>query len=83
MALDFDPSVVGISSQPFCLFWTTVEGRVRSHVPDYFARRADGSAVVVDCRPVERRPDTWSRSTRRVGRASWSVGSIGWLVPRT
>jgi hypothetical protein len=56
MALDFDPSVVGIASQPFCLSWTTVEGRVRSHVPDYFARRADGSAVVVDCRPVERRP---------------------------
>ena len=35
-------------------------GRVRqagrvSHAPDYFARRADGSAVVVDCRPAERR----------------------------
>ena len=26
-----------------------------SHAPDFFARRADGSAVVVDCRPVERR----------------------------
>jgi len=55
MWLDFDPAVVGIASQPFRLSWTTVEGRVRSHVPDYFARRADGSAVV-DCRPVERRP---------------------------
>jgi hypothetical protein len=56
MALDFDEAVVGIASQPFWLFWTTVEGRVRSHAPDYFARRVDGSAVVVDCRPVGRRP---------------------------
>jgi hypothetical protein len=56
MALDFDPTVVGIVSQPFWLSWASAEGRVRSHVPDYFARRADGSAVVVDCRPVERRP---------------------------
>jgi hypothetical protein len=40
MALDFDPTVVGIAAQPFWLSWTTVEGRVRSHAPDYFARRA-------------------------------------------
>lgn len=56
MALDFDPLVVGIASQPFWLSWTTSEGRARSHVPDYFARRTDGSALVVDCRPAERRP---------------------------
>jgi hypothetical protein len=55
MALDFDPSVVGIASQPFWLSWTTAEGQGRSHAPDYLARRADGSAVVVDCRPMERR----------------------------
>jgi hypothetical protein len=56
MALDFDAAVVGIASQPFWLSWTTSQGRVRRHAPDYFARLADGSAVVVDCRPVERRP---------------------------
>jgi hypothetical protein len=39
MALDFDPAVVGIASQPFWLSWSTVEGPVRSHAPDYFARR--------------------------------------------
>lgn len=27
----------------------------RLHAPDYFARRANGSAVMVDCRPAERR----------------------------
>jgi hypothetical protein len=55
MLLDFDPVVVGIASQPLWLSWTTEDGTVRSHAPDYFARRADGSALVVDCRPVGRR----------------------------
>jgi hypothetical protein len=53
--LDWDRAVVGIASQPFRLSWTGDEGQVRWHVPDFFARRADGSAVVVDCRPAERR----------------------------
>ena len=55
MALDFDPVVTGIASQPFWLRWTGEGGGRVSHAPDYFARRADGSAVVVDCRPAERR----------------------------
>lgn len=52
--LDFEPAVVGIASQPFWLFFTTPEGKQRSHAPDYFARLADGSALVLDCRPAER-----------------------------
>ncbi len=60
MLLDFDPSVVGVSSQPFWLFWASETGKGLSHAPDYFARREDGSAVVVDCRPVDRRrPRDW------------------------
>jgi hypothetical protein len=55
MLLDFDPGVVGISSQPFWLFWTAANGKGVSHAPDYFVRRDDGSAVVVDCRPIGRR----------------------------
>jgi hypothetical protein len=55
MLLDFDPTVVGIASQPFWLSWFDQDGTVRSHAPDYFARRADGYAAVVDCRPIERR----------------------------
>jgi hypothetical protein len=46
VALDFDTTVVGVDSQLFWLSWTT-RGRVRSHTPDYFARRTGGSAVVV------------------------------------
>ena len=52
--LDFDPDVVGISSQPFWLFWATAEGKARSHAPDYFARLADGSALVLDVRAADR-----------------------------
>jgi hypothetical protein len=53
--LDFDRSVVGIASQPFWLHWTDAAGKPVAHAPDFFARRSDGSAVVIDCRPVERR----------------------------
>ncbi len=54
MLLDFDPDTVGLASQPYWLFWTTAEGRSRSHAPDYFARLADGTAIVLDCRPLDR-----------------------------
>ncbi|WP_148303084.1 hypothetical protein [Saccharothrix espanaensis] len=43
--LDFDPEVVGIASQPFWLVWATEE--VRSHAPDYIARLAEGSALLM------------------------------------
>jgi hypothetical protein len=52
MLLDFDPDVVAVSSQPFCLTWAG-RPRERRHVPDFFARLADGSAVVIDVRPDE------------------------------
>lgn len=75
MALDFDATVVAIASQPFRLSWTTVEGKTRSHVPDYFARRVDGSAVVVDCRPVERRP---LRDVAAFEATRQACGLLGW-----
>jgi TnsA-like endonuclease N terminal len=58
MLLDFDPRVVGVSSQPFWLTWTDKEGRARAHVPDFFVRRDDGSALVLDCRPAQNRKPT-------------------------
>src|SRR6476660_261516 len=39
--LDFDPSVVGIASQPFWLHWTDEADKPASHAPDFFARRRD------------------------------------------
>ncbi|MFG2940310.1 TnsA-like heteromeric transposase endonuclease subunit [Streptomyces sp. NPDC048282] len=50
MALDFDPAVVALASQPFCLAWAD-DGRDREHTPDYFARLSDGTGLVVDVRP--------------------------------
>lgn len=55
MLLDFDATIVGIASQPFWLYWGDKAGKPVSHAPDFFARWADGSAVVIDCRPAERR----------------------------
>jgi hypothetical protein len=53
--MDFDPQVVGFASQPFWLFWRDeASGRGRSHAPDFFARAADGTGLVVDCRPADR-----------------------------
>lgn len=54
--LDFDRTVVGIASQPFWLHWEGEQGR-RRHAPDYFARRADGTGVVIDVRADDRIED--------------------------
>ncbi|MFJ6385442.1 TnsA-like heteromeric transposase endonuclease subunit [Kitasatospora sp. NPDC092039] len=84
LLLDFDPAVVGITSQPFWLFWTTDEGRSLSHAPDYFARQCDGSAVVVDCRPIERRkPRDLVNSRPHATLVRCSAGSTGWSVRLT
>jgi hypothetical protein len=51
--LDFDPGVVAIASQPFWLSWHDGNRR-RRHAPDYFARLADGTGLVIGCRPQNR-----------------------------
>src|SRR5215472_5832697 len=49
MMLDFSREVVAFSSQPFWLTWP--EGpKKRRHAPDYFARMADGTGLVIDVR---------------------------------
>jgi len=73
--LDFDPSVVGISSQPFWLHWSDAAGTTVTHAPDFFARRRDGSAVVVDCRPVERRRP---RDVAKFDATARACALVGW-----
>jgi hypothetical protein len=54
MALDFDPAVIALSSQPFRLAWAHEDRDCRhtpDYFPDYFARLEDGTGVVVDVRP--------------------------------
>ncbi|MFF6772883.1 TnsA-like heteromeric transposase endonuclease subunit [Streptomyces sp. NPDC012637] len=75
ISMDFDPCVAGFSSQPFWLFWTSAEGGRLSHAPDYFARRADGSAVVVDCRPEGRRKP---RDLAKFSGTQAACEAVGW-----
>lgn len=75
MLMDFDPSVVGISSQPFWLFWRSEAGKAVSHAPDYFARREDGTAVVVDCRPADRRKP---RDVAKFEATRTACAQVGW-----
>jgi len=75
MLLDFDPAVTGIASQPFWLRWQNETGSPVSHVPDFFARRADGSAVVVDCRPAERRGP---RDSAKFEATAQACARVGW-----
>jgi hypothetical protein len=83
MAFDFDPGVRAIASQPFWLFWTGENGRSRSHAPDYFVRRDDGSGVVVDCRPVERRGErdvaAFEATARACSEVGWDYRLVGML----
>ncbi|WP_231584699.1 TnsA-like heteromeric transposase endonuclease subunit [Mycobacterium haemophilum] len=85
MLLDFDPAVVGVAAQPFWLSWSDASGSKVRHAPDYFARRGDGSAVVVDCRPIERRRDgdrAKFEATRRVcAQLGWEYRLVGAAEP--
>ncbi|MEU3342944.1 TnsA-like heteromeric transposase endonuclease subunit [Streptomyces sp. NPDC006668] len=78
--LDFDPEVVGIASQPFWLHWHDGERELR-HAPDYFVRRADGSAVVVDVRAdgrIEPKDAEAFEVTRLVcAQAGWGFERVG------
>lgn len=42
-----------LASQPFWLSWTDGERLVR-HTPDFFARRVDGTGLVIDVRAGDR-----------------------------
>lgn len=78
LALDFDPDVVGFAAQPFWLFWRDGHKR-RSHAPDFFARRADGTGVVIDCRPAVRIKPRDAAAFAATARA---CASMGWVYRR-
>jgi hypothetical protein len=74
MLMDFDLDIVAFAAQPFWLQWHDGK-RQRRHAPDYFARRDDGTGVVVDCRPVGRispRDAAVFHATRR------ACSAVGW-----
>lgn len=87
MLLDFDPAVVGIVAQPFWLSWPAEQrtGSRTRHAPDYFARRADGTGMVVDCRPVERREPAdvvkFEATRAACERRGWEYRLVGTASP--
>jgi hypothetical protein len=79
MLMDFSPEVVTFSSQPFWLTWTQGDEEQR-HPPDYFARLADGTGVVIDVRAddqIEPRDAEAFAVTDRACR------EVGWTFRRT
>jgi hypothetical protein len=79
MMLDFEPAVVAFSSQPFWLTWAQ-DGGQRRHAPDYFARLADGTGVVIDVRPDDRIEPRDAEAFAATGRA---CREVGWVFRRT
>jgi hypothetical protein len=73
MALDFDPDVVGLASQPFRLSWEQ-DGKDRAHTPDYFARLSDGTGLVIDVRDDGRIEPEDAEAFAATARACASVG---------
>lgn len=78
MALDFDADVVAVSSQPFWLSWPA-EGRPRRHAPDFFARRVDGTALVIDVRADDRID---AHDAEVFAATAGACESVGWQYDR-
>jgi hypothetical protein len=81
MLLDFDPAV---ASQPFWLHWRDGRRR-RRHAPDFFARLADGTGVVVDVRAEDRiepkDAEAFGVTARACGAAGWEFRRLGTIDP--
>lgn len=71
--LDRAGDAVAVSSQPMWIRWRSPK---RSHAPDYFVRRTDGSGLLVDVKPADRvKPEDRAKFelTRRLAAAlGWS-----------
>jgi hypothetical protein len=85
MALDADPEVVGVAAQPMWLRWRAESGRWVRHAPDYFARRADGTGVIIDVRADRRIGDqdaaVFAATARLCAQAGWDYQRAGELGP--
>ena len=83
-AIDFDPEITGIASQPFWLYWNRERGR-RRHAPDYFARRADGTGVVIDVRADDRieaaDAEAFAVTAEACARLGWEFQRAGEIDP--
>ena len=84
MLLDFDPAVTAVASQPFWLYWHDGR-RSRRHAPDFFARLADGTGVVVDVRADDRigprDAEAFEVTARACEAAGWQFRRVGTVEP--
>ncbi|WP_330479648.1 TnsA-like heteromeric transposase endonuclease subunit [Streptomyces platensis] len=81
MVLDRKPDVTGLSARPVRLLWRdAADGRVRSWVPQLFARYADGTGLLADC------PSTPTAGGDRAQRARMvleaACARVGWVYRR-
>jgi hypothetical protein len=85
MLMDFDPAITGMASQPFWLSWQDGDDRSRRHAPDFYARKADGTGVVVDVRPDDRIPpedaEVFRVTALACGQAGWEFRRAGTIDP--
>ena len=84
MLLDFDPAVTAVASQPFWLHWHDGRRR-RRHAPDFFARLADGTGVVIDVRADDRigagDAEVFEVTARACEVAGWEFRRVGTVDP--
>ena len=69
-----------MAAQPMWLRWTAESGRSVRHAPDYFARRADGTGVVIDVRADERIGEQDAAVFAATGRLSAPVLQSGFVT---
>ncbi|MFI9771666.1 TnsA-like heteromeric transposase endonuclease subunit [Streptomyces sp. NPDC052415] len=80
MALDRDPDVTALAGRPVRLLWRNPRGQVRSWVPQLFARRADGTALLADC---PSHPDAGGeRALGAADAVTEACAHIGWAYRR-
>ncbi|MFF1408073.1 TnsA-like heteromeric transposase endonuclease subunit [Streptomyces sp. NPDC058294] len=80
MVLDRDRGVTGLAGRPVRLLWRDPRGQVRSWVPQLFARRIDGTALLADC---PSHPDAGGERARNAAEAvAQACAHIGWTYRR-
>src|SRR5258708_17620366 len=83
MALDADPGVEAVASQPMWLHWVSESGQARRPAPDLFLRRADGAGMLIDVRPDDRvsaaGSAVFAATAAMAGRAGWAYERVGEL----
>lgn len=75
MALDADPGVEAVASQPMWLHWVSESRKARRHARDFFVRRADGTGMLIDVRP-DNRISTADSAVFAV--TAVMAGQVGW-----